>query len=267
MKNIIKKNKWLYSFLKNIKHKLLIPLKQGKVSFYIKYYFTTRNAEVNKLKSYGLTNISPFNYADWRNGKGRDHAFRRYYLAEYDETKVFVKIGIDDATVANEYCVMKHLQDEKLAFVAPMLCGSDKFDLNTTMLAVEFIPDLTRFSISKNRGNFEKMCKQFCTMITELSKCSIIHADIHAGNLMLQNDKIYLLDFGISKVNGIDNGIDYSNRPGTFYRTFVNKRRYDDAYSFIQLVDRLGIVEEWKECEPYKKILAIVDSNYFEVTI
>ncbi len=267
MRNVIKKNKYLYSLLVNIKRKIWVPVKQGKVSFYIKYCITTKTNETNKLKTYGLTDVKPFAYADWRNGKGRDHAFRRYYIATYNGKKVFIKIGIGDVTVANEYQIMKGLENAKVSFVAPMLCGDGRFDINTTMLAVEFIPNLTRFAIPVCYNDFKKMCEQFYTILAELNKRAIVHADIHAGNLMLQDEKIYLLDFGISKVKGIENGIDYRFRPGTFYRTTNNKRRYDDAYSFIQLLEKIGIKEEWKNSDSYKRITELIDNNCFDVIV
>ena len=185
----------------------------------------------------------------------------------YSNEKVFIKIGQNDATVENEYYVLKSILNVQLDFVAPIVCGSEKLDNNTVMIAVKYLPGLRKFSLPDTKTEFTQLCENFYLLLKELRQNSIIHADIHEGNLMLQDKRIILLDFGISFVKGKKNSINYKHRPGTFFREKDGVRRYDDAYSFVCLLDRLCVPIEWKKLEQYKKIVKCIDEYYVDVCI
>ena len=105
------------------------------------------------------------------------------------------------------------------------------------------------------------------TILDELKNRGIVHADIHKGNLMIKNNHLYLLDYGISKVLNDGNTIDYNSRPGTFYVESGNIRTYDDAYSFVETIVGLGASEEFKNIEEFENIKNRVGDFSFQVRI
>lgn len=107
------------------------------------------------------------------------------------------------------------------------------------MLAVEYIDGLAKFILPGSKEGFSHICTEFLSIMDALEANGIVHADVHKGNLMIKDDRLFLLDYGISKRDGVTNCIDYTARPGTYYKVSGTVRTYDDAYSFIKLVEEL----------------------------
>lgn len=267
IKQLIKSTPLLYKLLSFIKYKVINPIKSGRYAYYMKYIFTMKGKECTKLTELGLSNPKPFHFMDWRIGKGKDHAFRRYYIAEYKGQKCFVKIGKNDATIYNEYVTLSKLPHETFDFSPNMLIGQEEFDENTTMLAVEFIEGLEKFSCPADLISFEDLCNQFLHILDVLQSQKLVHADIHKGNLMLCGNKLYLLDYGISMFTDQGNAINYVARPGTYYRTVEEGRIYDDAYSFIKLMEVLKPEYAIENSVALQKIYDRIDKNSFKVTL
>lgn len=241
------------------------PVVSGHAQYYLKYILAVKRKEIEKLKTYGLTDIVPLNHREWRIGKGKDGAFRRYYLAFYKGNKCFVKIGTKDATVSNELDILSSLKDVNIDFSPKYLIGDINFADCTVMVAVEFIDGLTKFEIPESEKSFDNICKQFNGILDKLSSYGVVHADIHEGNLMLCKSKVFLLDYGISMIKKRGNLIDYVARPGTFYITKYEYRIYDDAYSFVQLLSRQEVKEEFKHNLNYQKIVQRIGENVLEI--
>lgn len=70
--------------------------------------------------------------------------------------------------------------------------------------------------------------------------------------LQRKDGSLVLLDFGISMAATVDNTVNYLARPGTFFKEDDNNREYDDVYSFLKMLDSLGVDEELKHTAPYK---------------
>ena len=115
---------------------------------------------------------------------------------------------------------------------------------------------------------FESQCREFLEILDALESRDIIHADIHKNNLMLdQQGHLVLLDYGISMILRQDNSVDYKARPGTFYREKDGVRIYDDAYSFVMMLEGLGLPEQWKNAEIYRQVCDRVDGYTGTVTL
>ena len=52
--------------------------------------------------------------------------------------------------------------------------------------------------------------------------------------------------------------IDYEAHDGTFYVDDGDLRTYDDAYSFVKMLDKSGIASSHKDRTSYKKVLQLV---------
>lgn len=267
--SFFKKYPFVHRILSFIYNKFIIKLISGYYWRCIKYYFVTYFPETNHLKKYGFVNIKPVNLSGWRWGKGLDKAYRRYYVANYECKKCFVKVAKNDATIINEIQVNSYIKDccGSVDFTTKLIMCDKNFCEDTAMMAIEFISDLQKFYIPQDVGEFEVLCKSFERILKILEEFQIVHADIHKGNLMIKDGKPVLLDFGISKIKNVENDIDYKARPGTFFRTNDTERTYDDAYSFIKMLEKMNISEEFKNLPTYKSIENLCDVNYFTVNI
>lgn len=267
LKKVVKSAPIIYKPLYFVKTKILYPIRSGHFTYYFKYTFSLKKKECAKLVSLGLDHPTPINFRDWRIGRGKDYAFRRYYLASFKGQKCFVKIGKNDATVRNEYETLSKISSETFNFSPKMLLGDANFEENTIMLAVQFVNGLSKFTLPDNKSDFEKMCNQFLNILEVLEAHKLVHADIHKGNLMLQGSKLYLLDYGISMFLDAGNSINYVARPGTFYRNVEDKRIYDDAYSFVKLIETLDSAYASENAEALQKIRDRIDKISFKVKI
>ena len=224
-----------------------------------RYQIQIAGPELKKLKTYGFQKIRYFNTPAWRFGMGLDHAYRRYYTAFYLGKKVFIKVAKNDATIENEILFGEKLQGNPVLRGGQPVASDRNFADKTMMLAMPFETGLVSYSLPDTREKFEEQCKDFLAVLAALEKLQVIHADIHQNNLMLNAVKQpVLLDYGISMVKGQPNAVDYRARPGTFYteaESNGNKvRTYDDAYSFVMMLERLGLPQEWKDVPSYVKI-------------
>lgn len=223
------------------------------------YQTMIAGAERKKLKTYGFQRICYFNTPAWRFGKGLDHAYRRYYTAFFAGEKVFIKVAKNDATIANEILMGEKLLGDPILRGGQPVVSDKAFAEKTMMLAMPFETGLVSYSLPDSREAFEMQCKDFLSVLSALERLQVIHADIHQNNLMLNGQKQpVLLDYGISMIKGQRNTVDYRARPGTFYTETEkngNKiRTYDDAYSFVMMLERLGLPEDWKDVPSYMQI-------------
>ncbi|MEJ6951741.1 protein kinase domain-containing protein [Natronospora cellulosivora (SeqCode)] len=211
------------------------------------------------MKRHKFEEIKQFRPRTWRYGKGKDKAYRRYYLAKLAGDKCFIKIAENDETVKNEIKMQKYLNSEKFKYT-PEYKKADKFFSDTqVMLAISFIEDLHQIKTPTNERSLELICKEFINICDYLFNKQIIHADIHKGNLLQKKDgSLVILDFGISMASSVENTVDYVARPGTFFVENRNIREYDDVYSFLKMLDSVGIDEELKYTAPYKKIVSLL---------
>ena len=213
----------------------------------------------------GFSQIHPFHSGDWRIGKGLDNAYRRYYLAVYAGKRCFIKIGTNDATVRNEYQISIEQQGKPFSFSPEYLAGDPAFAKNTVMIAVAFIDGLKEFEIPDTKELFEDICRQFIVILDTLKNRDIVHGDIHKGNLMMNGSTLILMDYGISMIKSKGNQIDYRARPGTFYSYEGSQRVYDDAYSFVKMVEKSSIPRDLLKSKVFLDIQHRIGENSFKV--
>lgn len=265
LKNTIKKCGFLYRALTNLKASIIKPVLDGHFAYYIRYLLTLRGKEKKLIREEGYSSVKPIMSRDWRIGHGRDGAFRRYYSAELNGKKCFIKVGFKDATVKNELEIMKNL-GKPLPF-SPALQGySDELAPSTVMLAVEYIEGMRSFSLPSSNEDFSLLCGKFIGILDVLEARGLVHADVHKGNLMLKGDELMLLDYGISKMDGEANCIDYVSRPGTYYLTSGPNRTYDDAYSFVKMMEALEPGETRMSCPEMLQIKERIGKHCFTVS-
>lgn len=267
LRQYINKRKTLKKVLSFIYWKVVEPLISGYVFYMIYFALFVKSREVAKLKKLGFSKIHAFLSRSWRRGNEADHAHRRYYIAMYNQKKVFVKIAQNDSTIDNEIMLAETMRGLSSNHIIPAVYWSREFGDDRRILAVEFVEGLRVFGIPESSILFEKYCKEYLSILEFFQENNIVHADVHPKNLMIDcNDELKILDFGISGIIRLDNGVDYCARPGTYFREEGNRRIYDDAYSFIKMCEQLKIPPEYMGAS-YMKIKDRVGLFVLEVQI
>ncbi|MDD4211350.1 MAG: AarF/UbiB family protein [Clostridia bacterium] len=272
MKKIIKSIKPLYWLLKNIYSKTILRLKNGHFKFMKEYKQSIKANDFEGLEKNELKNIKIWNFDSWKFDSGLDHSYRRYYTARYHGKKCFVKIAKNDLTVLNEIFIAE--QNFELFFSPKVYLTNRSFNGDSFLIVQEYIGNLKPLYKTKKYDVFEKWCGDFVNILDVLSKYKIVHNDIHKGNLLVRkkDNRLFLLDYGISTVLPDNKIIDYKARPGTFYKKTIvddmETRIYDDAYSFVQEMYRLQFEEEWlKKSELFKEIEKKVGKTTFTTRV
>ena len=264
----VKKIPALYRTLRFVQKYTLDYIKNGYYKNMLIYFFCVCLGEKRALKKYGFSKCRIYKSTAWRFGKGKDRAFRRYYAAYYNGTRTFVKISENDTTVKNEIKFAEYLKETSFPFVMQTVATDSNFNGGFDMLAMEFCDGLKAFSLPEDTLGFEALCDQFLTILDGLQSVKMVHADIHKNNLMLKDDRLMLIDFGISYSENMENTVNYVARPGTYYKEFDNKTRfYDDAYSFVKMIEKLSPPASFLEGEKYLKIVERVGCYGFEVEL
>ena len=276
LRELIRQFKWIHKPISCIFNYFIYPVQNGYYFFMIKYLFCIKCEEFKALRNYGFKDIKPFKTRAWRIGTEKDHAHRRYYTAIHKGTKCFIKVALNDSTIGNEIAVAEQLKDKDISFISKIIVIDSNFSGNKQVLATAFTLGLHPISEESVYNDVEVVspsklliyCKQMKSILQTLEELKLVHADIHKGNLMLDaNDNLILLDFGISKFLDKDNDVQYRYRPGTFYRDTAEGRVYDDAYSFISLINRYDTCQDIKHTDEYKAICDRINKVTFTVKI
>lgn len=261
IRNALIKYPIIFKFAKMAYRNIIVPVNTGYFPQYYFYCIFIKYKEIEALKKLKFTSINVYKPTIWRYGRGKDNAFRRYYTAFKDSKKYFIKIATkNDSSVQNEIEIQGLLSEKGYYWTPTCIISKKNFYGNVSILAIEYKENLKEFTFPFNKNDFIKISLEYVKVLDELNEIKLVHSDIHAGNLMLDdNNNLYLLDFGISRFINKDNKVDYLARPGTFYRENGVIRRYDDAYSFICLLDKLNIPKDWKKEYCYIEIKRRID--------
>lgn len=256
LKKALKNFPTIFSFFKLLYRNIVIPIISGYFPLYFLYVSFVQKKEMEEISNLGFVNVEKFSPDTWRYGRGKDKAFRRYYIAWKRGKKFFIKVATEnDSSVQNEIEIQTILSEKKYRWTPTCIISNKKFYGNKSILVVEYEEGLRRFQLPSSEKEFDLICSEFVEILDALNEIGLVHSDIHAGNLMIDELKnLYVLDFGISRFVDKENGVDYIARPGTFYQKIGNIRRYDDAYSFVCLMERLKLPEQWKSLHYYKEI-------------
>lgn len=265
--------RWGMSYLaKNVKNaagRLSIrqrPLLR-KLRFLCKYFLRDHHDAISRLKSCGITNVRAFHIRQWVRYIDKN-IIRYYYKAKLSGNACFVKIS-GDSTIENEINVNKYLSRCGVDFAPRYLYSGSDFCEGASALVVSYVPGLRSFCLPDDAVLFESLCAEFESIYQRLNSLGIIHGDISSSNLMLDgNNHIVLTDFGIGKVPGAEaSGVDYGVHRGTYYIESADTRTYDDAYSFIHMLDDAGIPDSFRQMECYKRIERLAGLHTYSVDI
>lgn len=263
LRNVFHKYPCLYSHLSHLYQEVIRPFVTGYTTFWVYYILFIKKKEIAHLRDLGFEKITIFKPRTWRYGKSLDRAFRRYYIADLNGHRCFVKIAKGDKTVENEVFVQKKLGSKSMPYTPKCLLTMENFAPSTHLLAIEFIEGLE--VITKSDMNKKWFKDQSLEILKQLENMKLVHADIHPGNLMKSGGRLFIMDFGISKFVDCDNKVNYVERPGTYFKRQGNYRIYDDAYSLLLMISKAGCDSDQLFLEKIKtrigRISILIDTN------
>ena len=255
LRQIFKNNRKIYKIMSLIYRKLVLPIISGHSFYNLKYNIFVKNKEICQLEQMGLSNICVFKQNTWRIGRSEDKALRRYYTGNYANLPCFVKIASGDKTVENEINIQKKIHKKFFQFTPKYLTSIDAVSGQKSILVVEYLIDLHPIPDNPSYDLLISISRQFNNILDSFAKIGLVHADIHRGNMLLDSkENLVILDFGISKFVDVDNNVNYIERPGTYYKQIDNYRIYDDAYSFVQMIKKLDVQDDFYNTNEYKLI-------------
>ena len=112
--------------------------------------------------------------------------------------------------------------------------------------------DLTKSTNSDS--SIENLCEKIGKNIAKLHNCNIIHGDLTSSNMILQNDDIFFIDFGLGKISSLveDKGVDllvFKKAVSGIHYNISNKcfksmlKGYQDAYDYTDVLAKLMEIE------------------------
>ena len=235
--------------------------------FLKQYYATQHTKTVKRLMEYGLLDPQPYQTDRWYIGDDHEGTIRKYYQAVYCGESCFVKLAQNDSTICNEIFVNQYATKHSLAFVPQTLLCDMAYDIDTSLLVTQFRANLRKFTIPEDIVQFERYCMNFLDIHCEMEKYEMVHGDISDSNLLLDDSQqMVLTDFGIGRVTGAEKYmIDYIAHDGNYYINKGNMRIYDDAYSYIQMLEACGIPLNFKEIRAYRCIFERIGTMQYNV--
>ena len=268
LRKVIYRHPSIVNYIRFVYHDIIEGFFNGYYYYILKYLLGVKKTELRELQRKGLSDIKLFNPKTWRRGKGIDKAHRRYYIANYKGHPCFVKIAENDKTLQNEIDVAERIKGNNWTFTPLALLIDTSFLNRRKLLVISYEEGLHRIPDNVSAEELKSYCASFLQIHNKLVNAKLIHADIHCGNLMLNaQNHLVLLDFGISKFLDNTNNVDYIARPGTFYQKTEKGRIYDDAYSFLCMIEKYSESSKILDSEEYNDIKKRVGQAYFEVLL
>jgi len=202
----------------------------------------------------------------WYTGLGAEKLVRLFYRARYNGEPCFIKLVTNDSSIKKEIFINEYATQCNLDFI-PKLLQSNDINKNSSFLVTEFISGAKKFQMPNDEKSFETICANFIYIHDCLKKYDIIHGDISISNIILDSqNRIKLIDFGVGKAPGsevFDTGR-FIHR-GTYYIPTNDSRIYDNAFSFLKVMDAAGIPTAFKQKKCYKEIESLVGEHTYTV--
>lgn len=246
IKEYLRKFPRFFKLLSWTKEKMIDPFTTGFVWNYFWFKVKAIQKEKAYLRKKNFQNIEVYKPRSWRFHEGIDGASRRYYKALFNGKVCFIKIADHDKTIENEINIGNYIRNYNFSFSPDTIFIDENGYAGGKILAQEYIDGLHEFVLPEEIDDFADICKEYLHILETLEQADIVHSDVHYRNLLIDSQgHLKLLDYGISIIKNKGNNIDYVARPGTFFIEKDQVRIYDDAYSFVKMVQKMSISNEF----------------------
>jgi len=232
-----------------------------KIIFICHYYLFHHRRMIEKLSSYGMSEIKTFDITQWlRIIRGRK-IVRYLYRAQLHGETCFVKVGKKGMFMDNEIAVNEHINSYNITFIPRLLISDKNFDNDKSMIVTEFLTGIRRIVLPNDEKTFEHICSQLESIHAGLQEIGVIHGDLTAANVLLNEENhIQMIDFGVAWLTNAEI-IEMTRAFGRNYLLSEDVLIYDNAYSFLKLLDNIGISDERKKTECYRRLESLVGKH------
>ncbi len=200
--------------------------------------------------------------------------FDAFFLAKYNNQKVFVKFGNGSYDAKKEYCVYSALRAQDEKHIPKPLMYKNLAD-NKMFIMTEFIDGSTLDKISLDNFSSEKLNIIFDSLIEIgelLFKNRFIHRDFHRGNLIVEdNGNVKLIDMqhliGYGFPENSENLKRTKRLRGTNKRLRPAPYVWDDMYSLykiLQTFPREEIIGYDKKLEQVKSKVGKLRNHFLD---
>jgi len=257
------------TMIKFITRCIMIIRKLIHITIYLIIY---HRKTVKKLESYGLRDIKIYHFRvwlwwQWRKAATESNTKRYYYKANFNNKTCFVKLAKNDYAIKNEIFMCKYLTRSGIGFVPEYLLSDEDYDKYTSLLVTGFISDMRLFTLPADEKTFESICGEFEQILYCFTQHNVFHGDISASNVLMDSENhITIIDFALGSAPGSE-VYKLKNPRGINYRLSGNVCTYDNAYSFIKLLDDCGIGGAYKNKDCYKSIERLIGAHTRSVTV
>lgn len=133
------------------------------------------------------------------------------YMSEYKNNIVAVKelYELDIKCIIHEIAILSKLESDNIPAFLGVILDEEKNNLSYVTMYIAGKP-LDELGVNKLTDVIKiSIIKQLAKIITYIHDNNCVHRDLKAENVMIDNNyKLYLIDFGISKVLNADNEIE-----------------------------------------------------------
>lgn len=141
----------------------------------------------------------------------------------------------------------------------PVIYDLDKFESTIVMERITGNPVNEIFEGLKKSGStdfpqMKNLCKKIGESIAKLHNCKIIHGDLTSSNMILLDDDVFFIDFGLGMVSDLveDKGVDllvFKKAISGIHHTISEEcfksilQGYQDAHDYSAVVDKVMEIE------------------------
>jgi len=144
-------------------------------------------------------------------------------------------------------------ESKRCGVKTPLVYDVDKMNFSIVMEKIhgEVVKDVLDHGDS---GTIAKICKEIGENLAKLHNCGIIHGDLTSSNLIVNDESVYFLDFGLGTISDLveDKGVDLlvfkkaisgvHNEISDECMSFILKG-YEDAYDFDAVIKKVAEIE------------------------
>ena len=219
------------------KYRIIEKIGQGGFAITYKANWTTEvTGPMGKIATDIIVAIKEFFFADYCS---RDNESSQITISSPTGAQIFDKFK---EKLKKEAAILSRLRHPNIVSVL------DIFEENNTVyMVMEYISGGSLKETIRKNGKLDentalRYTSQLCDAVAEIHRNNVLHLDIKPGNILINNDdKVCLIDFGISKQYNSDTHAETSTTPVGISKGFAPTEQYSGVAQFSPATDIYAI--------------------------
>ena len=219
------------------KYRIIEKIGQGGFAITYKANWSTElSGPMGKIATDITVAIKEFFFADYCS---RDNDSSQIITSSPTGAQIFDKFK---EKLKKEAAILSRLRHPNIVSVL------DIFEENNTVyMVMEYISGGSLKDVIRKNGKLDepttlRYASQLCDAVAEIHRNNVLHLDIKPGNILINNDdKVCLIDFGISKQYNSDTHAETSTTPVGISKGFAPTEQYSGVAQFSPATDIYAI--------------------------